>query len=500
MKKIFAWFNSLQPHSLRYQLLTRSMLILAVLLLLIGIVQYVVLQQFLYRSQINSIENRLQAVPLRAWEMLINGNGETRGVRGAFNAFQERGTTISIIDSAGNVFPILSHLPGEEDDSRWNDMKSSREEIPQLTPSEYQEAFASSKKLKNVRIVQAENRHKHLFMLYPIGTSDQILRLVQVTYNLKMIDMTLLRALWTFLIGAFLALLAGLFTYLATIRRTLGPLSNIIYQVKQINAGNLDQRIPELREQQEVAELASSFNEMLSRIETSFIAEKEAKETMRRFIADASHELRTPLTSIHGFLEILLRGAAKNPEQLEQSLKSMYRESERINKLVLDLLSLAKFDQKPKLMKTRFSLGSILQEMEPQLRLIAEQRQVLLQITRDELLDVDTDRIKQLILNIFQNAVTHTDAVQGRIEVTIDADTHYAILQISDNGQGIDPQHLPHIFERFYREESSRSRQTGGAGLGLSIVMSIVELHQGDIEVTSQLNMGTTFIVKLPLF
>lgn len=146
--------------------------------------------------------------------------------------------------------------------------------------------------------------------------------------------------------------------------------------VKQIDAGNLSERFPTHQGQVEMDRLAASFNGMLERLEVSFEAEKEAKEQMRRFAADASHELRTPLTSIHGFLEVLLRGAYQQPEPLLKALKSMHGESVRINKLVEDLLLLARLDRSPSFQKTEGVLDEMLHEMEPQLRLLAGDRKV----------------------------------------------------------------------------------------------------------------------------
>jgi two-component system OmpR family sensor kinase len=179
--------------------------------------------------------------------------------------------------------------------------------------------------------------------------------------------------------------------------RTLIPLSNMVNKVEQINSGNLNIRVPSHRGQLEIDRLALSFNGMLERLKISFEAEKEAKEQMRRFIADASHELRTPLTSIHGFLGILLRGAVTRPEQLEKVLKTMLGESERVNKLVQDLLLLAKLDSVPAFEMEE--VDGLIHEMESQLRLLAGERNVIFSITPNVKTMIDRDKIKQVILN-----------------------------------------------------------------------------------------------------
>jgi len=269
--------------------------------------------------------------------------------------------------------------------------------------------------------------------------------------------------------------------------------------VKKTNAGNLAERLPVEQGQEEIDRLAGSFNGMLERLEKSFEHEIKTKEQMRRFIADASHELRTPLTSINGFLEVLLRGAANRPEQLYKALNSMHGESKRIIKLVEDLLILTKLDQTPKLQVSETNLSDLIREMEPQLSVLAENRAIHFDLKEDLRGLFESDKLKQVILNLMNNAVQHTDPMTGMIKVSLTASENFAVLAVQDNGYGISEESLPFIFNRFYRADVSRTRRTGGSGLGLSITQSIVEAHKGRIEVNSQLDSGTTFRVYLPL-
>ena len=196
------------------------------------------------------------------------------------------------------------------------------------------------------------------------------------------------------------ALILGLLAFLPVLKKTLVPLSNLVDTVEQIDGGNLTERFPDHQRQLEIDRLSISFNGMLDRLEFSFEAEKEAKEQMRRFIADASSELRTPLTSIHGFLEVLLRGAAHNPDQLQKALNSMYGESERVNKLVEDLLLLAKLDRTPHIELSSGNLDHVLHEMEPQLRVLAGKRAVSFSSQPPYGCLFNTDKMKQVILNL----------------------------------------------------------------------------------------------------
>jgi two-component system OmpR family sensor kinase len=237
---------------------------------------------------------------------------------------------------------------------------------------------------------------------------------------------------------------------------------------------------------------------MLHRLEVTFTAEKETQEQIRRFIADASHELRTPLTSILGFLEVLQRGAVNQPEQLETALQSMYSESLRLNKLVNDLLLLNKLDRTPYPEMEVGFLDQTLREMEAQLRILAGGRRLILTIQPDLECRYNPDQIKQVVLNLFQNAVQHTDPFEGVIRVSLLKAHEKVQLVIQDNGSGIGPEHITHIFERFYRSDTARTRREGGAGLGLAITKAIVDGHGGTIQIDSKVGEGTRVQVTFP--
>jgi two-component system, OmpR family, sensor kinase len=195
-----------------------------------------------------------------------------------------------------------------------------------------------------------------------------------------------------------------------------------------------------------------------------------------------------------------LRGAAPSPEQLNKAHTSMYGESKRINKLVHDLLQLAKLDRAPELRLASSDLAGIVDEMLPQLELLADQRRVIVEGDQEVIANLDQDKIKQVVLNLFHNAVQHSDTHSGRIRIAIERLEDDVVLAIEDNGTGIDSEHLPHLFDRFYRIDTSRARKFGGAGLGLSISRSIVELHGGTLTVDSQPGVGSVFTITIPAY
>ena len=188
-----------------------------------------------------------------------------------------------------------------------------------------------------------------------------------------------------------------------------------------------------------------------------------------------------------------------NVFKLDKSLKSMYAESERMKKLVQDLLLLAKLDRSPLIQLNEGELDGIIKEMAPQLRVLAGNRKVSLRLASNLRCRFDEDKMKQVLLNLFHNAVQHTDSEKGSILLSLETGAIGGVeLTVRDNGSGITAEHLPYLFDRFYRSDSSRTRKYGGSGLGLSITKSIVELHGGRIRVESVAGEVTSFYVWLP--
>ncbi|MBP1153749.1 MULTISPECIES: HAMP domain-containing sensor histidine kinase [unclassified Paenibacillus] len=489
LKPVKRW---LAPHSLRFQLLTRSLFILAALLVLIGALQYVLMKNFLYQNKAETMTAQMRTFPrdvLTRPNLLSDRPAGENAPGMKPEPSRSRGPVLFLPDTS---LAYIGHNGSFTDLTEENGAPS-----PRLSDEEYHALQEQDHRGRTAyRVVRNEEGTEQLIVFRPIGGQDG--GVLQMGTATSPIQDVVMRQLLTFGALAFLALAGGLALYLPVLRRTLNPLNKMVRAVERTDAGNLAERFPTGQGQLEIDRLAESFNSMLERLETSFKAEREAKEQMRRFIADASHELRTPLTSIHGFLEVLLRGAADRPEQLYPALNSMHGESKRIKKLVEDLLMLAKLDRSPQLLLKETRLDGLIQEMEPQLRMLAGSRAVRFELTAGIRGIYDSDKIKQVILNLFHNAVQHTDPENGVITVILSSSRNQAELKLCDNGPGITEEHVPHVFERFYRSDASRTRKYGGAGLGLSITKSIVEAHNGIIAVESNPGEGCLFSVRLP--
>lgn len=489
----------LRPRSLRYQLLQRSLLMMAALLFMIGILQYVLMKDFLYNNKADTLEAQLMSLPPN-W---FNGQGidDTTVPNGAAS-----NSGLSRSNRVPPQSPLL-YQPGLslaylDLDGNFTDMTMNSEVLsPRLSQQTYEQIEKELRGHKRTNFIIAHDSGgvEQLLVFRQIGPPGGSYGIVQVGTETSALQTVLLTQLAIFIGLSVLALAGGLSLYLPLLRRTLKPLSSTVQAVEQTDAGNLTDLLQINQGQLEIDRLSVAFNHMLERLDTSFEAERRTTEKMRRFIADASHELRTPLTSIQGFIEVLLRGAASNPEQLHRALTSMQLESKRINKLVEHLLLLAKLDQAPSVPLTATRLDRLLHEMDAQLRILGGSRTIHIDIASNVTVRCHPDQMKQVILNLFLNAVQHTNPSTGAITVSLSAEDSDAKLSVSDNGIGIMEEHIPHLFERFYRSEASRTRKSGGSGLGLAITKSIVDAHEGQIEIFSQLGVGSTFLVRLPL-
>ncbi len=287
-------------------------------------------------------------------------------------------------------------------------------------------------------------------------------------------------------------ILAGMFG-LMTGRRALTPLAAVTDTALQITrADDLSRRIPTRGiVDDEVGKLITAFNDTLGRLEKLFA-------TQRRFVADIGHELRTPLTVIRGNIDLMRRMGIED----QQSLHSIELEVDRLARLVEDLLILAQAESgKLPMDRRRVELDTLLLEVFSQSHVLAADR-VKLEIEKiDQVLVCgDRDRLKQVVLNLVANAIKYT-AEGGKVTVSLSKQNGQGVFSVKDTGMGIPAEDLPHVFERFYRGDKSRSRSKDGAGfgLGLSIAYWIVRNHGGEINVESKLNRGSTFTVHLPL-
>jgi two-component system OmpR family sensor kinase len=278
----------------------------------------------------------------------------------------------------------------------------------------------------------------------------------------------------------------------------LRPLERMGETAGAIAGGDLSRRVEPADEKTEVGRLGLALNSMLGQIEHAF-AERTASETrLRRFVADASHELRTPLTSIRGYAELFRRGANTRPDDLAKTMRRIEEAAARMGVLVDDLLLLARLDQGRPLEHGPVDLTRLVAAAVDDLRATSPERPVTYDASGPVVVNGDEFRLRQVLANLLENARSHTPpATPVDVRVSQAGDT--AIVEVRDHGPGMSAEDAARAFERFWRSDPSRTRSSGGAGLGLAIVAAITEAHGGHAEVETAPGEGATFRVSIPL-
>jgi len=277
------------------------------------------------------------------------------------------------------------------------------------------------------------------------------------------------------------------------VQRALEPVDQVISAAERISSDNLGERLPVSATGDELERLSTALNNMIRRLDESF-------QQNTRFMADTSHELRTPLTIMRAELEETLRNNTSNPEVCRLA-ETMLEEIQRLARIVAGLFAMSRLDDKEAKQEfARFDLGILVTGTADQMSALAEDKHVTIRcaVPRPVLVDADRAGLKQVTVNLLDNAIKYTPT-GGSITVSVLARDSKAVLEVADTGTGIPPDALPLVFERFFRVDKVRSRELGGAGLGLAIVRSICAAHGGTVEAQSKQGEGSRFIVELPL-
>ena len=294
------------------------------------------------------------------------------------------------------------------------------------------------------------------------------------------------------------------------VTRTFEPLARVEQTAAKIAAGDLSQRIEDYNPSNEIGNLAISLNTMLAQIESSFNAQAKSEAKMRRFVGDASHELRTPLVSIRGYSELYRQGALPNDEAVATAMGRIESESKRMGQLVEDLLTLARIDERRESKLAPFDLFHLAVDASNDAYATSPDREVSLVGLTDEVAPTsapvigDESRMRQVVANLLTNAMRYTPAgtpLEIAVGVREDVPGYpLSVIEVRDHGPGIHGEDRERVFERFYRTDTSRSRETGGTGLGLSIVAAILEQHDGSVHIEETPGGGATFVISLPFY
>jgi heavy metal sensor kinase len=327
-------------------------------------------------------------------------------------------------------------------------------------------------------------------LAWPVDPSGPVVGVVVVGQSLQPFESTRAGVQRLITIAAGVAMLAALAGAWWLTARALRPIADVTRVVRSIAAtAQFEQRVDRPPADDEVGQLVVTFNEMLARLERTFAAQRE-------FLADASHELRGPLTVIRGNLDLLRLGL---PEEARRaSVREASEEVERMSRLAADLLFLAAAEAEEVVEQEAVRLDEVVAGAWERARHVdGGAHDIRLTSTEPAIVLGDRGRLDQLVWNLVENAMRYTPA-GGRVDVGLHRDVESVVLRVTDTGVGIAPEHLPRLFERFYRVDRARSRHNGGTGLGLAIVKSVAEAHGGHVDVTSTPGQGSTFTVWLP--
>ncbi len=458
--------------SIRWRLALWFSLVLAGILVLSGLVLNTLLQHYLF----SEIDSNLQLYSAR-----VHGTLSPESTQGpldfhvihsklpAVNEFSSPATYIQIIDTTGKVIVKSDNLGDQE--------------LP-VSPLLAEEGISGK---ADIRTVAAGDGARLRIMVSPLYFKDQTL-LLEVAQSLKPVESLTSQLRLALAGGTLLALLLTVALGAVVVRRALAPVERITRTAASIEeSSDLDRRVGYTGPADEVGQLAVTFDHMIEHLGKTF-------DSQKHFVADASHELRTPLTVIQGNLDLLKRNMGD--EDRKESLRAIESETRRMTNIVSDLLLLAEVEAGRVEMHEDVRLKEVVAAEIKRAQPLAGNRKLVSRRMEDLSVRGDTHRLTQLVGNLLSNAIRYTPD-GGAITLSVFREGDWARLDVADTGIGIAPENLPHIFDRFYRVDKSRSRAGGGTGLGLAIVKGIAEQHGGNVTVVSKPGQGSTFTVRL---
>jgi len=459
---------------IRWRLTLWFGLILCVTLVVSGVVIYTLLQRSLYSDVDNTLRIYSNEVHTALDTSNITDPTDYNAVCSCLpsvDRFASPGIYIQLADKNGNIM-------GKSDNLGDQYLPVDQSQLDPVLKGEFR-----------VGIVTASDGTRLRVMDSPLKLGNQTL-VVEVGHSLKQIDNTMSSVRWAILGGVLAALTLVGVSGGVLVRRALSPVGRITRTAQNIElSSDLSRRVGYKGPMDEVGQLATTFDHMIEHLERDFKAQKH-------FIADASHDLRSPLTVLRGNLDLLKRNLSEGERQ--ESLKAMEGEVERMGRIVNDLLLLAEVESGQMKRRELVSLKEILLEGAARGQQLAPNTNIVMGRLEDLSVMGDAYMLKRLLSNLIDNAIAYTPE-GGVITLSLYRDGGQALLEVADKGKGIAPEHLPHIFDRFYRVDQARSRIKGGSGLGLAIVKAIAEQHQGKVTVTSEPGKGSTFTVSFRL-
>ena len=477
--------DRLRPPGVRLQLMLWYISVFMVLLLLSDVILYVQMRTTLVQSLDTALQLRVQQIASG-----ITAKGGTLTIRDVTGDLSGSDSTVADLpDTPGDVeFGTLVRILDEKGQTV---RISSAFHILQLPTESITRPLHGTDWQGDVTTNDGQPVHLYSMALTENGATFAI---VQVGEALAQLNRTLQNMLIEFLIILPIVLILGAIGSYWLAARAFAPIDRLTRTTQHIQAGNLQQRVPLPYARDEVFALAKTLNEMIERLEESFMRQQ-------RFVADASHELRTPVAAIRSITDLAL-SQKLTPQEYGVLLENINTEAERLGYLISDLLALARSDEgKTLLEQESVRLDLLVEAVAANAEVLANERGIRIQVQIPTAVTLLGDEVHliQAVMNLLDNAILYTNP-GGQVTITLVEKDEQIYLSLQDTGIGIPPEHLPHIFERFYRVDPARMRTEGNSsGLGLAIVEWVVKAHNGQVRVESQQGSGSTFTVTLPL-
>ncbi|MBL4953717.1 HAMP domain-containing histidine kinase [Neobacillus sp. YIM B02564] len=410
-------------------------------------------------------------------DLLVRGYNHAKVLEGQLNKEtiahvirMEKGATTKVVITNPNQSVIGSSVPPDED------MKN--------------HLLSKGQVLKKGLIVESDwKNHDYIISVSPIGKNEGYVYMYYPAYIIREIVVVLNLLILMASVGVIL-LAFGFIGILS--RRLTKPLLLMKDATNKMSLGRYQQKIP-VKGDDEIAQLGKSIQSLGEQLQYF-------EDSRNDFLAAVSHELRTPLTYIKGYSDILMKGMYKSSEEQKQYLQIINNEAKRISFLVNDLFEMSKLQVNEFVLDREYSninqiIEKVITNLQPEI--LKKGLKITSNLQEIPLISVDPKRIEQVFYNLVENALKYTQ--QGEISILAYVEKGFVKIKVKDTGIGIPKSDLTKIFDRFYRVEQSRARQTGGTGLGLYVVKQIVEAHEGEITVDSQENKGSTFTITLKI-
>ncbi|WP_285715410.1 HAMP domain-containing histidine kinase [Pelosinus sp. IPA-1] len=466
MKRIVNAFSKLP---IRWKLALGSALLLFCLIVLYNSIQYLVINQWVNNRERNVMQSTAAAIQ----DYFLDndediGAQELESSKEFLEKINEQGQMIRIIQKDGRSILVVT-----------KDIR------PEWVTSEF---------VQTSRIIEGRHGEDHLLIVRTPLIIPHFTGTIEIVRNIRAVDQLLNVILTVMTAGGIVAILLSIVGGMVISRQLLMPIKDLTNIMKKVEEKGLQERVKVYEAKDELSALATMFNTMMDKLEYSFRQQKQ-------FVEDASHELRTPIAIVEGHLSLLVRWGKDDSKVLEESLATSLQETKRLKHLVQDLLAVSQAEASlADLEKEKIWPVPIIEQAIQNMVLIHAEVDFSAELAALEEIQIaiTSNHLEQILLILLDNGIKYS-TIDKRVNILGYINAEYACIAIRDYGMGIPDSDLPHIFDRFYRVDKARSRRQGGSGLGLAIAKRLVEKYRGLIEVHSEVHVGTTIIIQLPI-